>query len=65
MQSDNRISGTTRAEIQFVNRTLVRTLDKSSMLRHLKDLRRESVDPVEADLLGELIADVDSGDFDG
>lgn len=62
---DNRIPAKTRAEIRFVESHLVSTLSKDAVLRHLKTLRRESVDPVEADLLGELIADVDSGEFDG
>lgn len=65
MNTDNSMSAHKRAEIKFVQRHLVRTLDKEAVLAHLRQLRRESVDPVEADLLGELIADVDSGDFDG
>lgn len=65
MKSDNTISAQKRAEIKFIERSLIKTLDKAAVLAHLRQLRRESVDPVEADLLGELIADVDSGDFDG
>ncbi|QDH48088.1 hypothetical protein SEA_DEJAVU_82 [Microbacterium Phage DejaVu] len=63
--TDNRISGKARAEIKFVQGHLVKTMDKAKFIKRLKDIRRESVDPVEADLLGELIREVDSGDYDG
>lgn len=65
MQVDNSISAGKRAEIKFVQGNLVKTMDKSAFLKRLRDTRREAVDPVEADLLTELIAEVDSGDYDG
>lgn len=63
--TDNKISGKKRAEIKFVEAHLVKTMDKAAFLKRLRDIRREAVDPVEADLLHELIAEVDSGDYDG
>lgn len=65
MKIDNTIPGHKRAQIDYVNRRLVKTLSKDAVLNRLKHLRRYSVDPVEADLLGELISEVDSGDLDG
>lgn len=65
MQVDNSISAKTRAEIKFIQGHLVKTMDKAKFLKRLRDTRREAVDPVEADLLTELIAEVDSGDYDG
>lgn len=65
MQVDNSISATKRAEIKFVQGHLVKTMDKAAFLKRLRDIRRLSVDPVEADLLHELIREVDSGDYDG
>lgn len=53
------------AEVKFIHRHLVRTMDKPRFLRKLRHMRMHSVDPVEADLLTELIAEVDSGDYDG
>ena len=49
----------------MVERHLVKTMDKKAFLKRLRDTRREAVDPVEVDLLNELIAEVDSGDYDG
>lgn len=63
--TDNRISANTRAEIKFVGRHLVKTMDKAAFLKRLRDIRRNSVDPVEADLLHEIIREVDSGSYDG
>lgn len=63
--TNNRISTQGEAQARFVQRHLVKTMDKASFLKRLRDIRRESVDPVEADLLTELIAEVDSGDYDG
>lgn len=65
MTTDNSISGKKRAEIKFVQAHLVKTMDKAAFLKRLRDIRRLSEDPVEADLLHELIAEVDSGDYDG
>lgn len=61
----NSTDATRRAEIKVVERHLVKTMDKAAFLKRLRDIRREAVDPVEADLLHELIAEVDSGDYDG
>lgn len=55
----------TEAEVKFVNRHLVKTVDKAELLATLREWRRESVDPVEADLLRDLIERVDSGRLDG
>lgn len=63
--TDNRISTEAKAQARFAQRHLVKTMDKAAFLKRLRDIRRESVDPVEADLLTELIAEVDSGDYDG
>lgn len=65
MTIDMTISAKKRAEIKFVQGHLVKTMDKAMFLKRLRDIRREAVDPVEADLLHELIAEVDSGDYDG
>jgi len=61
----NSTDGSRRAEIKMVERHLVKTMDKKAFLKRLRDTRREAVDPVEVDLLNELIAEVDSGDYDG
>lgn len=65
MTTDSSISGKKRAEIKFVQGHLIKTMDKAKFLKRLRDIRRLSEDPVEADLLHELIAEVDSGDYDG
>lgn len=65
MQVDNSISAKKRAEIKFVQGHLVKTMDKARFVKRLREIRRNSVDPVEADLLGELIREVESGDYDG
>lgn len=65
MQVNNSISAHKRAEIKFVQGHLVKTMDKARFVKRLREIRRNSVDPVEADLLGELIREVDSGSYDG
>ena len=57
--------GTIRADIKLVEGALVKTMDKRAFLKRLRNIRRDSVDPVEADLLHELIREVASGDYDG
>lgn len=57
--------GQVRADIKLIEGALVKTMDKKAFLKRLRDIRRESVDPVEADLLHELIREVASGDYDG
>lgn len=57
--------GQLRAAIKEVEGALVKTMSKKLFLKRLRDIRREAVDPVEADLLHELIREVASGDYDG
>lgn len=57
--------GQLRAAIKEVEGALVKTMSKKLFLKRLRDTRREAVDPVEADLLHELIREVASGDYDG
>lgn len=56
---------TTDAEVNFVHRHLIGTVDKKELLATMREWRAETKEPREADLLGELIALVDSGDLDG
>lgn len=56
--TDNRIPGIIQAR-------LIATLSKRLVLDRLRWLRLHSVDPVEADLLTELIRDFESGEYDG
>lgn len=44
---------------------LIKTLDKRLTLQMLRDWRVESESKVEADLLGEVIDAIESGDLDG
>lgn len=56
---------TTEAEVKFVHRHLIGTVDKRELLATLRTWRAESKDAREADLLGDLIKLVDSGEIDG
>lgn len=53
------------AEVKFVERHLVATVDKKELLATMREWRAETTISEEADLLGELIEKVDSGDLDG
>lgn len=53
------------AEIKFVERHLVATVDKKELLATMREWRGETKIPAEADVLGELIERVDSGQLDG
>lgn len=55
----------TEAEVTFVQRHLVKTVDKAELLATLRTWRTESQSSVEADLLRDLIEEVDSGELDG
>lgn len=49
----------------FINGHLVKTLDKAETLKTLRQWRYESNSPEEADLLTDLIHEVESGNLDG
>lgn len=53
------------AEVKFVQRHLVGTLDKKATLKMLREWREETKEAAEADVLGDLIREVDSGALDG
>lgn len=55
----------TDSDINFINRHLVSTLDKKETLATLRVWRKDCRDHKEADLLGDLIKLVDSGELDG
>jgi len=49
----------------FINAHLVATLDKKLVLKTLRQWRYESDSPEEADLLTDLIHEIESGELDG
>ncbi|AHL18575.1 hypothetical protein ISF9_105 [Microbacterium phage vB_MoxS-ISF9] len=53
------------SEVNFIKRHLVKTVDKKELLATLRTWREESDSSVEADLLRDLIEEVDSGALDG
>ena len=53
------------AEVNFIKRHLVKTVDKKELLSTLRTWREESESGVEVDLLRDLIEEVDSGALDG
>lgn len=53
------------AEVNFIKRHLVKTVDKKELLATLRTWREESESGVEVDLLRDLIEEVDSGALDG
>ena len=55
----------TEAEVSFIQRHLVKTVDKKELLATLRTWREESESGVEVDLLRDLIEEVDSGALDG
>lgn len=55
----------TEAEVSFIQRHLVKTVDKAELLATLRAWRADSQSSVEVDLLRDLIEEVDSGELDG
>ena len=49
----------------IIESQLVKTVDKQELLKTLRQWRWESDSPEEADLLTDLIHEVDSGNLDG
>jgi len=56
---------TTDAEVNFVTRYLIGTVDKKELLATLRQWREESKSASDADLITDLIALIDSGELDG
>lgn len=55
----------TEAEIRFIERTLVTTLDKKEVLATLRAWRTESRTSLEVNLLNDLIEEIETGELDG
>lgn len=53
------------AEVKFVERHLVSTVSKPTLLTFMRDVRAETQFPAVAAFLTDMIAEVDSGRLDG